>query len=72
MQRWRWWWGPGFNNSKAVEFSRDAEREADRIGFQILKTAVSILRVCMHFRTYAACFAQLYSDNGLSYLRSHP
>jgi predicted Zn-dependent protease len=64
--------GQGLAIQRQLSFSREAEREADRIGFQFLKDA--------DFDTYGmeAFFGRLqtayrnYSDNIPPYLRSHP
>lgn len=64
--------GQGIAVQRQLSFSREAEREADRIGFQYLKDA--------DFDTYGmeAFFGRLqtayrnYSDNIPPYLRSHP
>lgn len=64
--------GQGLAIQRQLSFSREAEREADRIGYQFLKDA--------DFDTYGmeAFFGRLqnayrnYSDNIPPYLRSHP
>lgn len=64
--------GQGLAIQRQLNFSREAEREADRFGFQILKDA--------DFDTYGmeAFFGRLqtsyrnYNDNIPPYLRSHP
>ncbi len=64
--------GQGMALQRQLNFSRDAEREADRIGLQILRDA--------HFDTSGmiAFFARMqnatrsYTDAAPAYLRSHP
>ncbi len=64
--------GQGLTIQRQLSFSRDAEREADRIGFQILKDGGFDPSGMYAFFGRMQHASRNYSDNGLSYLRSHP
>ncbi len=64
--------GQGLTIQRQLSFSRDAEREADRIGFQILKDGGFDTSGMYAFFGRMQHASRNYSDNGLSYLRSHP
>jgi predicted Zn-dependent protease len=64
--------GQGLTMQRQLSFSRDAEREADRIGFQILKDGGYDTSGMLAFFGRMQHASRNYTDNGLSYLRSHP
>ncbi|WP_329605331.1 M48 family metalloprotease [Undibacterium fentianense] len=64
--------GQGLAIQRQLNFSRDAEREADRIGFQILKDGGYDTAGMLAFFGRMQHASRNYTDNGLSYLRSHP
>jgi predicted Zn-dependent protease len=64
--------GQGLAMQRQLSFSRDAEREADRIGFQILKDGGYDTAGMLAFFGRMQHASRNYTDNGLSYLRSHP
>lgn len=55
-----------------LNFSRDFEREADRIGIQILDRAGFDVRGMASFFERMQKFGRLYENNAPSYLRTHP
>jgi predicted Zn-dependent protease len=64
--------GQGLAIQRQLSFNRDAEREADRIGFQILREGGFDTAGMLAFFGRMQNASRNYSDNGLSYLRSHP
>lgn len=64
--------GQGLAVSRQLSFSRDAEREADRIGFQILKEGGYDTTGMLAFFGRLQHASRNYTDNGMSYLSSHP
>ena len=56
----------------ALDFTRENEREADRIGFQILSESGLDPRGMASFFDRLAKFNRLYDNNAPVYLRSHP
>jgi predicted Zn-dependent protease len=56
-----------------LSYSRDFEREADRVGFQTLSSAGFDVRAMAVFFEKMQRFSRIYDDGSLpSYLRSHP
>ncbi len=64
--------GQGLAIQKQLNFSRDAEREADRIGFQIMKDAGFDPNGMVNFFGRLQSSTRNYSDNVPAFLRSHP
>ncbi len=64
--------GQSLSLQRQLSFSRDAEREADRIGFQILKDGGYDPGGMLAFFGRLQYSTRNYSDNAPSYLRSHP
>lgn len=64
--------GQGLTIQRQLNFSRDAEREADRIGFQILVDGGFDPAGMVAFFGRLQNASRNYTDNGLAYLRSHP
>jgi predicted Zn-dependent protease len=64
--------GQGLAIQRQLSFNRDAEREADRVGFQILRDGGYDTSGMLAFFGRMQNASRNYSDNGLSYLRSHP
>ena len=56
----------------ALDFTRENEREADRIGFQILTESGLDPHGMASFFERLAKFNRLYDNNAPAYLRSHP
>ncbi|NDI86282.1 M48 family metalloprotease [Undibacterium crateris] len=64
--------GQGLAIQKQLNFSREAEREADRIGFQILRDAGFDTNGMVAFFGRLQASMRNYTDNAPAYLRSHP
>ncbi len=64
--------GQGFAIQRQLSFSRDLEREADRVGFQILRDAQYDTSGMVAFFSRLQSGARGYNDTAPSYLRSHP
>jgi beta-barrel assembly-enhancing protease len=64
--------GQGFAIQRQLSFSRDLEREADRVGFQILRDAQYDTNGMVAFFGRLQSGARGYNDTAPSYLRSHP
>jgi len=64
--------GSGLAMQRQLNFSRDAEREADRIGFQIMRAGGFDTSGMTAFFGRLQTASRLYSDTTPSYLRSHP
>jgi predicted Zn-dependent protease len=64
--------GQGLAISRQLSFGRDAEREADRLGFQIMSTAGFDTSGMVAFFGRMQTASRNYSDLTPSYLRSHP
>src|SRR5450830_1181048 len=64
--------GQGIAIQKQLNFSRDAEREADRVGFQILKDAGFDTTGMVTFFGRLQASTRNYTDNAPEFLRSHP
>ena len=64
--------GQGLAIQHQLNFSRDAEREADRIGFQILRDAGFDTAGMVTFFGRLQASMRNYTDNAPAYLRSHP
>ncbi len=64
--------GQGLAISRQLSFGRDAEREADRVGFQIMSTAGFDTSGMVAFFGRMQTASRNYSDLTPSYLRSHP
>ena len=64
--------GHGVAVQRQLNFSRDAEREADRVGFQILRDAGYDTSGMVTFFGRMQSATRSYGDGAPSYLRSHP
>lgn len=64
--------GQGMAIQRQLNFSRDAEREADRIGVQILRDAGFETSGMVNFFGRLQTASRSYSDTAPAYLRSHP
>ncbi|MBI3285080.1 MAG: M48 family metallopeptidase [Burkholderiales bacterium] len=64
--------GQGLAIQRQLNFSRDAEREADRVGFQILRDAGFETSGMVAFFGRLQTSTRNYTDNAPSFLRSHP
>lgn len=64
--------GQGLAIQKQLNFSRDAEREADRVGFQILRDAGYDPNGMVSFFGRLQASTRNYNDNLPPFLRSHP
>jgi predicted Zn-dependent protease len=62
----------GLALQRQLNFSREAEREADRIGFQILRDAGFDTSGMVAFFRRLQVASRSYSDTTPAYLRSHP
>lgn len=64
--------GQGVAIQRQLNFSRDAEREADRVGLQILRDGGYDPSGMLAFFGRLQYASRNYTDNGMPYLRSHP
>lgn len=64
--------GQGVAIQRQLNFSRDAEREADRVGFQILRDAGYDTSGMVAFFGRLQASTRNYNDTAPAYLRSHP
>jgi beta-barrel assembly-enhancing protease len=64
--------GQGLAIQRQLNFSRDAEREADRVGFQIMSAAGYDTSGMVAFFGRLQTASRAYSDLMPAYLRSHP
>ncbi|HEY4541991.1 MAG TPA: M48 family metalloprotease [Noviherbaspirillum sp.] len=64
--------GQGLAIQRQLNFSRDAEREADRIGVQILRDAGFDTSGMIGFFGRVQSVSRVYGDGAPAYLRSHP
>ncbi|WP_246860504.1 M48 family metalloprotease [Noviherbaspirillum sp. UKPF54] len=64
--------GQGAAIQRQLNFSRDAEREADRVGLQILKDAGYDTSGMIAFFNRMQTATRSYTDAAPAYLRSHP
>ncbi len=64
--------GQGMAIQRQLNFSRDAEREADRVGLQILKEAGFDTSGMISFFGRMQNATRSYTDGAPAYLRSHP
>ncbi|WP_329605470.1 M48 family metalloprotease [Undibacterium umbellatum] len=64
--------GQGLAIQKQLNFGRDAEREADRVGFQILRESGFDTSGMVSFFGRLQNASRNYNDNLPPYLRSHP
>jgi len=64
--------GQGLAIQKQLNFSRDAEREADRVGFQILRDGGFDPNGMVNFFGRLQASMRNYTDNAPAFLRSHP
>lgn len=64
--------GQGLAIQRQLNFSREAEREADRVGFQILRDAGFDTTGMVGFFGRLQNSTRNYSDNAPPFLRSHP
>lgn len=55
-----------------LSFSREAEREADRVGFEILRQAGFDVQATASFFTRMQTANRFYESNAPAYLRTHP
>lgn len=64
--------GAGYSIDQQLSFSRDAEREADRVGFLTLQQAGFDTQGMVDFFGRLQTASRLYENNAPSYLRTHP
>jgi beta-barrel assembly-enhancing protease len=64
--------GQGVAIQRQLNFSRDAEREADRVGLQIMRDAGFDSSGVVSFFNRMQSSTRAYTDNAPAYLRSHP
>lgn len=64
--------GQGLAIQKQLDFSREAEREADRVGFQIMGNAGFDTSGMVAFFGRMQTASRMYSDAMPAYLRTHP
>ena len=64
--------GAGYSIDQQLSFSRDAEREADRVGFLTLQQAGFDPQGMVDFFSRLQTASRLYENNAPSYLRTHP
>jgi predicted Zn-dependent protease len=64
--------GAGYSIDQQLSFSRDAEREADRVGFLTLQQAGFDPQGMVDFFGRLQSASRLYENNAPSYLRTHP
>ncbi|HEV2611121.1 MAG TPA: M48 family metalloprotease, partial [Noviherbaspirillum sp.] len=64
--------GQGMAIQRQLNFSREAEREADRIGLQMLRDAGYDTSGALAFFTRMQTATRAYNDSAPAYLRSHP
>jgi predicted Zn-dependent protease len=64
--------GQGYAMQRQLNFSRDAEREADRVGLQILAEGGFDTSGMVAFFGRLQTATRAYSDNAPAYLQSHP
>lgn len=64
--------GQGLAIQRQLNFSREAEREADRVGFQILNDSGFDTAGMVSFFGRLQASMRNYTDNAPAYLRSHP
>lgn len=64
--------GQGLTLQRQINFTRESEREADRVGFQILRDGGYDTAGMVTFFGRLQYASRNYTDNGLQYLRSHP
>lgn len=64
--------GQGLAVQRQLNFSRDAEREADRVGLQILREAGFDTSGAISFFGRMQNATRAYNDSAPAYLRSHP
>lgn len=64
--------GAGYSIDQQLSFSRDAEREADRVGFLTLRQAGFDTQGMVDFFGRLQTASRLYENNAPSYLRTHP
>lgn len=64
--------GQGVALQRQINFTREAEREADRVGFQILRDAGFDTAGMVTFFGRLQGASRNYTDTAPSYLRSHP
>lgn len=55
-----------------LSFSREAEREADRVGFEIMRQAGFEVQATASFFTRLQVAGRFYESNAPAYLRTHP
>ncbi len=60
------------NIQSQLNYTRDFEREADRVGFQVLQRAGFDVQGMVSFFDRLQKFGRLYDNNAPAYLRTHP
>jgi predicted Zn-dependent protease len=64
--------GSEMARSSMLSFSREAEREADRVGFEILRQAGFDMQSMVSFFSRLQQASRFYETNAPAYLRTHP
>jgi predicted Zn-dependent protease len=64
--------GSEMARSTMLSFSREAEREADRVGFEILRQAGFDMQSMVSFFSRLQQASRFYETNAPAYLRTHP
>ena len=64
--------GEGVSAQRQLSFSRDAEREADRVGLQIMRDAGFDMSGMVAFFGRLQTASRAYNDTAPAFLRSHP
>jgi predicted Zn-dependent protease len=64
--------GEGLSVQRQLSFSRDAEREADRVGLQIMRDAGFDMSGMVAFFGRLQTAGRAYNDTAPAFLRSHP
>ncbi|HYD79480.1 MAG TPA: M48 family metalloprotease [Paucimonas sp.] len=64
--------GEGLSMQRQLSFSRDAEREADRVGLQIMREAGFDMSGMVAFFGRLQTASRAYNDSAPAFLRSHP
>jgi predicted Zn-dependent protease len=64
--------GEGLSAQRQLSFSRDAEREADRVGLQIMRDAGFDMSGMVAFFGRLQTASRAYNDTAPAFLRSHP
>jgi predicted Zn-dependent protease len=64
--------GEQLSRSNMLSFSRDAEREADRVGFEMLRQAGFDVQSMVSFFNRLQLASRFYETNAPAYMRTHP